>query len=167
MRPTEEDISLLGFAQSFELTASDLYQVALDGGLADDDDLAPVFATLRDNHEEYANRLSGILGVDAPQTRDDALFDDLSDAFDGGDVAAVASAGLDLETTAVATHTDLIGRLVGTDGISAIASFIIVEARHATVLADIAGGGDDLDALLTSDAEPLSVPTTASGWRAR
>ena len=162
-RPTGEDVDLLGFAQSFELTARDLYQAALDGGLADGD-LADLFTTLRDNHDEYANRLSGILGVDAPQERDDALFDELVEGFGGGDAVAVATAGIDLEATAVATHNDLLGRLQGIDGIGAVASFVVVEARHVTVLADVAGDGDDLDALLTSDAQPLDVPAPA-GWR--
>jgi hypothetical protein len=159
-RPTDDDIELLGFAQSFELTARDLYQAALDADLARSD-LADVFRTLRDNHAEYANRLSGILGVDAPQQRDDDLYDQLAGDFDSNDAAAVAAAGQELEAAAVATHNELIGRLSGIDGISAIASIVVVEARHGTVLADVAGSGDDLDALLTSDAEPLEVPTGA------
>ena len=163
LRPTDADIELLGFAQSFELTARDLYQAALDGGLADDD-LADVFTTLRDNHSEYANRLAGILGVDAQQHRDDALFDELVGSFEGGDVTAVATAGRELEATAVATHSDLIGRLEGIDGIAAVASFVVVEARQSAVLADVAGDGDDLDALFRDETEPLEVPT-ANGWR--
>jgi Ferritin-like domain len=162
-RPTGADIELLGFAQSFELTARDLYQAALDGGLADEE-LADVFTTLRDNHAEYANRLSGILGVDAQQQRDDALFDELVGGFEGGDVAEVATAGRGLEATAVATHSDLLGRLEGIDGIAAIASFVVVEARHGAALADVAGDGDDLDALFRDDAEPLEAPA-ANGWR--
>jgi hypothetical protein len=164
-RPTAGDIEVLGFAQSFELTARDLYDAALDEGLADSD-LGGVFTALRDNHAEYANRLSGILGVDAPQQRDDALFDELVAGFEAGDAAAVGAAGLDLESTAVATHNDLLGRLEGTDGIAALASFVVVEARHGTVLADVAGNGDDLDALLSADAQPLEAPG-ATGWRSR
>jgi hypothetical protein len=163
LRPTDADIELLGFAQTFELTARDLYQAALDGPLAEDD-LTDVFATLRDNHGEYANRLSGILGVDAQQQRDDALFDELVGDFEGGDVASIAAAGRELEATAVATHSDLIGRLEGIDGIAAVASFVVVEARHGVVLADVAGDGDDLDALFRDDDEPLAIPE-ASGWR--
>jgi hypothetical protein len=162
-RPTGADVELLGFAQSFELTARDLYQAALDGGLADGD-LADVFTTLRDNHGEYANRLSGILGVDAQQQRDDALFDELVADFEGGDAAAVATAGRELEATAVATHTDLIGQLEGIDGIAAVASFVVVEARHGAILGDVAGDGDDLDAMLRDDAEPLEAPP-ANAWR--
>jgi Ferritin-like domain len=163
LRPTDADIELLGFAQSFELTARDLYQAALDGGLADGD-LADVFTALRDNHGEYANRLSGILGVDAQQQRDDALFDELVGSFEGGDLTAVATAGRELEATAVATHSDLIGRLEGIDGIAAVASIVVVEARQGAVLADVAGDGDDLDAILRDEAEPLEVPA-ANGWR--
>jgi Ferritin-like domain len=163
LRPTDADIELLGFAQSFELTARDLYQAALDGGLADGD-LADVFTALRDNHGEYANRLSGILGVDAQQQRDDALFDELVGSFEGGDLTAVATAGRELEATAVATYSDLIGRLEGIDGIAAVASIVVVEARQGAVLADVAGDGDDLDAILRDEAEPLEVPA-ANGWR--
>lgn len=163
-RPTADDVTLLGFAQTVELTARDLYQAALDGGLADSD-LADVFTTLRDNHKEYANRLSGILGVDAPQQRDDALFDELVGGFEGGDAVDVATSGIDLEATIVATHTDLVGRLAGVDGFAAIASFLVVEGRHGTVLADVAGHGDDLDAMLITEAQPLTPPDAAVGWR--
>jgi len=163
-RPTGDDVALLGFAESLELTARDLYQAALDGGLADSD-LASVFTAVRNNHGEYANRLSGILGVDAQRRRDDALFDELVGAFEGGDPDAVAEAGRDLEAVAIATHNALIGRLRGIDGVAALGSFVVVEARHGTVLADVAGHGDDLDALLTSDAQPLELPAEASGWR--
>jgi hypothetical protein len=159
-RPTDDDVELLAFAQSFELTARDLYQAALDADLARSD-LADVFHTLRDNHGEYANRLSGILGVDAARGRDDDLYDQLVSGFESSDPATVATAGEDLESTAVATHNELIGRLAGIDGIAAIASIALVEARQSAVLADIAGDGDDLDAMLTSDAEPLELAADA------
>ena len=61
----------------------------------------------------------------------------------------------DLESTAVATHTELLGQLEGIDGAETVASILIVEARMRTVLADLAGHGDDLDALFVDDAEPL------------
>ena len=74
-------------------------------------------------------------------------------------------AGRELEAAAVATHSDLLGQLVDVDAVAAIASFVAVEARHGTVLTDIAGDGDDLDAMLIADAEPLPAPAPASGWR--
>jgi hypothetical protein len=37
------------------------------------------------------------------------------------------------------------------------ASILIVESRHAAVLADLGGQGDDLDAVLTTTATPFPV----------
>ena len=69
-----------------------------------------------ENHEEYGNVMAGIIGVDAPQRRDDAIYDQFFAGFNARLPEAVAQAAYDLESTAVATHTDLIGQLVGLDG---------------------------------------------------
>ena len=78
-------------------------------------------------------------------------------------MAAVAAAGYDLESTLVATHTELLRALEGTDGAEMLASILIVEARNCAVLADLAGNGDDLDALFVNDAEPLAVSRPTGG----
>jgi hypothetical protein len=155
-RPTDEDLPLLAFAQSFELTARDLYQTAIDNGAAGE--FADVFTTLMENHEEYGNVIAGIIGADAPQRRDDAIYDQFVAGFNARDFVAGAQAAYDLESTAVATHTDLINQLVGVDGATALAAMLVVEARHCTVLAHIAGRGDDLAALLENSATPLAAP---------
>ena len=62
------------------------------------------------------------------------------------------TAAYDLESTLVATHTELLGELEGVDGAKTIASILMMEARHCTVLADLAGRGDDLDALFENTA---------------
>lgn len=162
LRPTPEDVELLAFVQRFELTARDLYAAAIGRG-ADTGDAQPLLTIVRENHEVYANHLSGLLGVDAPQQRDDELYDSLVSRFESGDDAAVAEAGMALEATAVATNNDLIGQLRGRDGIAALASAVVIEARHYAALADLAGHGDDLDALLAADGEPLTP--TVSGLR--
>ena len=156
-RPTAEDVSLLAFAQSFELTARDLYQSAIDGGSAGS--FADVFATLAENHEEYGNVIAGIIGVDAPQRRDDAIYDQFFAGFNARLPEAVAQAGYELESTAVATHTDLIGQLAGLDGATTLAALLVVESRHCTVLAHLAGQGDDMAALLENTASPLPTAT--------
>jgi hypothetical protein len=159
-RPTPDDVALLGFAQSFELTARDLYQAALDGGSAGS--FADVFETLMENHEEYANVMAGIIGVDAPQRRDDAIYEQFFAGFNARLPEAVAQAAYELESAAVATHTDLIGQLVGVDGAATLAALLVVESRHCTVLAHLAGNGDDMAALLENTASPLA-PATAGG----
>lgn len=160
-RPTADDVALLAFAQSFELTARDLYQAAIDAGAPGS--YSDVFVTLMENHEEYGNVLAGIIGSDAPQRRDDAIFDQFVAGFDSNDTTAVAEAGYDLESTAVATHTELLGQLAGIDGATALAAMLVVESRHCTVLATIAGLGDDMDALIDNAAEALPIPAAAEG----
>ena len=45
----------------------------------------------------------------------------------------------------------------GTDGVRVIASILIVESRHCAVLADLSGGGDDVDLLFENEAAPIAV----------
>ena len=152
-RPSDNDVTLLGFAQSVELAARNLYDVAL--GTNDfDDNTRAVIATIRESHDAYAASLSAILGRLAPQTAN-PVFDTLKSSF-GGDKKSVLDAAYSLESTAVATHTDVLGKLQGTDGASLIASILIVEARHGTVLAYL-NGSTDLDALLVdTEADALT-----------
>ena len=66
-------------------------------------------------------------------------------------------AAYDLESMLVATHPEVIGELVGTDGADALAAAVIVEARQASALAAVAGKLDDLDVMLVNSAEPVSL----------
>lgn len=143
------DDALLEYAMRLELTARDLYDAAVAaGGLAE---LAPL---LRSHHEAYAQSLSRVTGLSA-RGRIDEVYDEFVGSFSVGDDTAVALAGHQLESVAIATHTELVGLLESPDAAALAASILVIEARHATVLADAAGLGDDLDALLANDAEPL------------
>ena len=159
-RPTDVDVALLGFAEQVELTARDLYAVAIGEGAAGDRDL--VLQTCLDNHQAAADSLSALLGIDAVGARDDTLFDELSGGFTTSDLPAVAEAGYDLESSAVATHTDLLGKLQGTDGARTIAAILTIESRMCTVLADLQGLGDDDGALFDNGAVALT-PAAAEG----
>jgi hypothetical protein len=152
--PTGTDTDLLAGLQGLELAARDLYQAAIDAGA---DDGSGVLTTLRANHQGYANAISGLIGGAAPQARNDAVFDRFRGEFETSDVEAVAAAGYDLESGAVATYLDALGELEGTDGAALAAAVLIVESRHGAVLADMLGQGDDLDALLVIDATPLPI----------
>ena len=151
-QPTPGDLELLAFAETIELAARDLYQASIDAGVDDE-----TIALLRDNHEAYADVLSGILGINAPGRPDVRLFDELESSFAVGNVTAAAEAGYALESRLVATYTDMLRSLEGTDGAEMVASILVVEARNCTVLADLAGNGADLDALFVNDAAPLEV----------
>jgi hypothetical protein len=153
-RPTADDVALLGFLQTIELAARNLYDVALATKDFDDNERA-VLATIRESHEAYATSLSGELGRDAPQEVN-PIFDDLKSSF-SGDKSSVLEAAYGLESTAVATHTEILSELHGTDGASLIASILIVEARHGTVLAYL-NGSNDLDKLLVDKEADALAP---------
>jgi len=148
---------LLGAVQAIELSVRDLYAAAIGAGAGDD-----VYVGIRDNHRAYADLLSGLLGRAAPDQRDQQLYDDQLMAFEAGGTD-LATAAYDLESALVATHGDLLGQLVGTDGARAIAAVLMAEARHCAVLADVAGLGDDFTALFDNDAEPLALAAEGQG----
>jgi Ferritin-like domain len=152
-RPSDADVELLGFAQTVEIAAFRLYEEALGTAEFSEEERA-VIATFHDAHQAYAQSLSGFLGRDAPQVLN-PIYDEMLEAF-SGDRASVLTAAYDLESVAVATHTDILGQLQGTDGAALIASILIVEGAHGTVLADIAGE-TDLDILLVkTEADALA-----------
>ena len=143
---SESDAALVGFAISLELTARDLYDSAIEAGAE-----GQLWDVMREQHESYAQRLAGIAGVPTDQ-RNDEVFD----ALEGGFRSATSAAAFDLENVAAATHTELLGEVTDVNAAKAIAAIIATESRHATVLADVAGMGDDLDALVLNTAAPLS-----------
>ena len=148
--PTDADIAILEQAMLLELTARDLYEVAVDsvGG-----DLAPVIEVMRDNHQSYAQAIAGAAGLSATG-RVDEVYDSLEDAFASADTFAEAAHSL--EQTAVATHTALLEDYESDAALSLTASILVMEARMATVLA-VELGVDDLDVLFGNDAAPLEL----------
>lgn len=160
LQPTADDIPLLQFAHAFELAARDLYQAALDAAGDEQDE---TLLAMRENHQANADVLKGLLGTQGDQTADDGLVRDWESDFTSGDVATVAAAGAELESTAVATHTELVRQLQGIDGAHLLASIIVVEARQAAVLTDLAGNGDDLDAMFENDAQPVPASMSSGG----
>lgn len=152
-RPTADDIVLLSFAQSMELSIRDLYDVALAQGAFDGPALDAVKA-IREAHEAYAQSISGLLGRVAPNTPLGTLSSAMHTDFSGSPKEVVTAARA-LENTAVATHVDLVGQLVGVDGAALIGSMVVVEARHATVLATVLGL-TDIEQQLATDGAALS-----------
>jgi hypothetical protein len=146
----EEDRELMKLAMALELTARDLYDAAAAAG-AD----ATVTRAMREQHESYAQALAGASGGSANR-RNEAVYNQFRGGFARSSTRSMASAAYDLESVAVATHTELLGLLAEASSARLIASIISVEARHCAVLADLAGLGDNLDALLVNSADPIS-----------
>ena len=154
--PDAPDLTLLAAAQELEVTASDLYQLAIDAGIDDPDG---VIATIAANHRAYAEAIAGLTGISA-NTRNDEVFDSLQAGFDTTDVAAFSATARDLENIATATHTELLGMYQHEQAISLSASILAVTARHATVLGDMSGDSDD--ALLSASGTPADTSTGES-----
>jgi len=154
-RPTAGDIELLGAAQSLELAARDLYRAAVAAELGGEH-LASL-ACMAAHHDMASQSISAAIGGEAPQTRNDEVYDRFESGFTGDDVALTAHG---LENSLVATHKFLLGELEGTEGSALVASILIIEARHAAALAAVAGLSpvDDADAFLSTptDAEVLA-----------
>jgi len=156
-RPTEDDVTMLGFAQGIEIAAFMLYDIALATDDFDQNDTA-VIATIHDAHQAYAGALSGFLGRAAPQEAN-PMYSQVKSSF-SGDRSSVLDAAYTLESTAVATYTEMLAELQGTDGASLMASILIMEARHGTVLAYM-NGATDLDELLVVPEAPALTPGEA------
>lgn len=150
--PTEDDTLLLFQAMALELTARDLYRETLGAGI--DDETAVVVEAMATNHGAYAQSIAGAAGLSA-STRAEEVFEALQPEFATSDFELAAHG---LEQSAVATHTALLGQYESGQAIALTASILVVEARHATVLADLAGV-EDLDTLFGNDAEPLDLRT--------
>jgi hypothetical protein len=155
LRPTDDDIVLLGFAQSVEMAARALYDIALNGSAVSGVE-RDVFNTIRESHDAYVQSISGLLGRDAPQEVADDVIALLEAGFGGSVTEALEAASL-LESTAVATHRDILGQLEGLTGAQLVASILIIEARHGTVLAALSGKSDLDDLLVSEEAAALAA----------
>lgn len=151
-RPTDADVVLLEQVIGLELAASALYRAKLNAGASDD--LAAAVGVMAENHQAYAQAVSGITGLSASDATEAVVEANLA-GFTGSDADFFATAH-SLEQTASATHTALISEYESDDAIALTASIAVNEARHATVLADLLGV-DDLDVLFGNDATALSL----------
>lgn len=131
-------------AIALELAARDLYDAAIAAGAAD-----PLWGALREQHESYAQRLAGLIGTQASGADAD-LVGQLGATFGVADPAAAA---FELENTLAAGHVTRLGEVGDTDIVSALASIITAESRHAVVAGRLAGENDP-DALFVNPLTP-------------
>jgi len=143
---TADELALLRYAQQLEMSASALYDVATASGPD-----SALWEPMSEQHEAYAHAIASLTGLSA-DSRDEGVFAALRDGFAGADAVQAA---YDLESAAVATHTELLDLVGQVNAAELIASIISAEARHCVVLADALGRGNDLTALLDNSAEPI------------
>ena len=149
--PTTADKQLLDFALSAELSVHDLYLKAIDSGMlsADEKLMMQMFS---EHHKAYAQSLNGLLGKEASNTRNEALFSTYAGQLTSAQ--AMSRVLQSVENTMVATHTDILSSLQGLDGATLVASIITVEARHAAVFGTLPNLS--LSSALSSTASSLA-----------
>jgi len=155
-KPTDDDLEVLGVAQRLELSLRDVYDDAISGVAGWTDEQAAVMVALREAHEEFANALSSMLGTDAPGKRSEVAYAELRVDTGGTPGDAVVELWA-VESRATATHLEVLGSLVGTDGAELTAAIITAEARHSTALADLAGISDPSLRLVDEEQAPVDA----------
>jgi len=139
-RPTSADIVLLGFAQSLEFAASQLYGQATPTLSTD---WQPIGAAFGRHHRAYGEQIGALLGRRAPGVANQTLLNERTPAFGARTEPAILQAAYELEISLAASYTQLLGLLKGMDGITLVASFQPVEARQAVVLGQGTGVAEE------------------------
>jgi hypothetical protein len=152
--PTAPDKAVLEQALQLELAAKLLYRDAVEAGLTDAAlEVAQVFG---DNHEAYADRFAAITGISA-DTYNEAFYDEFKDEFSTSDAAQFAQAAWGLENNFAATYTELFNEFEAVESQTVVASIVVINARMATVLADLAGVSDQLDLVFDPPSEIITL----------
>ncbi|HUF96795.1 MAG TPA: hypothetical protein VMM60_01625 [Ilumatobacter sp.] len=143
---SNDDARIADLAIAYELAARDLYDDAIEAGSTDE-----LWHILREQHESYAQRVSGLVGKPA-NTASATLYEALSTNFASAEPIAAA---VELENTLAATHTEWLATVTDRNIAIALASVVSLESRHAAILglrANVADG----DQLFTNSAAALT-----------
>jgi hypothetical protein len=126
------DTKLLAFAQTLELTTRDIYANVLTRKSLSDDERA-LLGQFHAHHVAYEQTLNGLLSKNAVNKRDEAIYVSFSAKLSEAQNIWVAL--LEIENIMIASHTKAIETIESAKIAALIASIIIVEARHAAILA--------------------------------
>lgn len=157
-RPTPADQVLLGFAQSLELAAAQLYTQGIPTLSKDWQPIAAIFGR---HHQSYGEQIGALLGRRAPGVANQTLLDQYGPKLSGGE-QAILGAAYELEISLAASYTQLLGQLKGTDGITLVASVQPVEARQAVVLGQATNVSDEDLMPVVEGEEPGATVFTLS-----
>jgi hypothetical protein len=160
-RPTTSDTVLLGFAQSLEYAAAELYDQAapvLKG------DISLITTEFRVHHEGYAEQIGALLGRRAPGVANATLIAERTAAFGARAQPAVLRAMYELEISLASSYSVVLGDLKGTDGAALVASIQPIEARQAVVLGQALGLGPEQLMPLLEGQETGATALTPSAY---
>ncbi|MBM3806029.1 MAG: ferritin-like domain-containing protein [Actinobacteria bacterium] len=149
----DADTKLLAFAQALELSIRDVYATLVERGTKTGDELA-ILELMHSHHVAYQQSLNGVLGKKAATTRNDEVFTKTVAAL--SDPSQTWPVLLDLENTAVATHSAIVERIESPKAASLIASVVMIEARHAAIISTLIS--TNLGQALDNPAQALVAP---------
>ncbi len=147
---SDVDISLLAAAQALELTARDIYSSAISRKSKSEEEQG-LLELMHSHHTAYEQTLNGVLSKRAATERNNEAYTKFFALL--SDASKLWSTLLELENTAIATHTAIIERLTSAKHAALLASITTVEARHAAMLASLMSA--NLDLALENTAQSL------------
>ncbi|MDA2969081.1 MAG: ferritin-like domain-containing protein [Actinomycetota bacterium] len=129
---SDDDINLLVAAHALELAARDIYAIVVSRKSRSDDEQG-LLALMHSHHVAYEQTINGVLGKRAATERNNEAYNKFFVLL--SDASKLWETLLELENTAIATHTTIISRLTSAKNASLLASITTIEARHAAMLA--------------------------------
>lgn len=137
--PQSADLELLGYAQSLELAAAEVYTQAVSSGR-----LSPatieVARAFRRHHIDHAEAIGALAGKRALGLKNKSVVDTFGGrALRANDEAGVLTVAYDLENAVCATYAYAISTVQGTHPAAVLASILPIEGRHAVLLGDAIG----------------------------
>jgi hypothetical protein len=147
---SDNDISLLVAAQALELAARDIYASAVSRKSKSEQEQA-LLELMHSHHTAYEQTLNGVLSKRAATERNAEAYTKFFALL--SDASKLWTTLLELENTAIATHTAIIERLESAKHAALLASITTVEARHAAMLASLTS--TNLDLALENTAQSL------------
>lgn len=150
---SENDITFLVAAQSLELAARDIYANAISRKIKSDEEQG-LLSLLHSHHAAYEQTLNGVLSKRAAIQRNDEAYTRFFALLSNAENFWTTL--LELENTAIATHTAIIAKLESAKHASLLASITTVEARHAAMLATRIS--TNLNLALENTAQSLVAP---------
>ena len=147
---SDVDISLLAAAQALELTARDIYSSAISRKSKSEEEQG-LLELMHSHHTAYEQTLNGVLSKRAATERNNEAYTKFFALL--SDASKLWSTLLELENTAIATHTAIIERLTSAKHAALLASITTIEARHAAMLASLMSA--NLDLALENTAQSL------------
>ena len=131
---SDNDINLLAFTQTLELTTRDLYLTVVGLKTLSEDE-GTLLAQFHSHHVAYEQSLNGLLSKNAATARNETVFADFATRLS---TSSTPWATLqEIENTLVATHAKTIESIESAKVAALIASIITVEARQAAILATL------------------------------